>query len=250
LRSISRFSFCRRSRGICRCKARFAVIQTPSTSLRAKRSNPSCGITDAWIASSQALLAKTASDIGHKSAFSRPETPEVCKLSLKMREQGMPGARCTRGLVCKQCAKNAHEHTGTDGTLRHSLRNGFTAYIVLSPENGSFASVIGGTPPANLTPAPRRQDHTTSPYASVTLVGRDISVHRISPHVRDDREAPLIRRETRGVMPLICPTARDEYFCSRVWTDFWVICPSGCFVAGDTAFRHCERSEASHSAAC
>jgi hypothetical protein len=54
----------------------------------------------------------------------------------------MPGARCTRGLVCKQCAKNAHEHTGTDGTLRHSLRNGFTAYIVLSPENGSFASVI------------------------------------------------------------------------------------------------------------
>jgi len=25
------------------------------------------------------------------------------------------------------------------------LRNGFTAYFVLSPENGSFASVIGGT---------------------------------------------------------------------------------------------------------
>ena len=38
--------------------------------------------------------------------------------------------------------ENAHEHTGTDGTLRHSLRNGFTAYIVLSPENGSFASVV------------------------------------------------------------------------------------------------------------
>ena len=53
----------------------------------------------------------------------------------------MPGARCTRGLVCKLCIKNAHEHTGTVGTLRHSLRNGFTAYSVLSPENGSFASV-------------------------------------------------------------------------------------------------------------
>ena len=49
----------------------------------------------------------------------------------------MPGARCTRGLVCKQCAKNAHEHTGTDGTLRHSLRNGFTAYAELSPETNS-----------------------------------------------------------------------------------------------------------------
>ena len=54
----------------------------------------------------------------------------------------MPGARCTRGLVCKTHIENAHEHTGTVGTLRHSLRNGFTAYNVISPENGSFASVV------------------------------------------------------------------------------------------------------------
>ncbi len=42
-----------------------------------------------------------------------------------------------------QCAqtKCAHEHTGSAETLRPSLRNGFTAYNVLSPENGSFASV-------------------------------------------------------------------------------------------------------------
>ena len=36
----------------------------------------------------------------------------------------MPGARCTRGLVCNSAQRNAHEHTGTDGTLRHSLRKG------------------------------------------------------------------------------------------------------------------------------
>ena len=36
---------------------------------------------------------------------------------------------------------------------------------------------------------------------------RALSVHRISPHVRDDREAPLIRRETGGVMPT---DLRDE----------------------------------------
>jgi hypothetical protein len=54
----------------------------------------------------------------------------------------MPGACRTRGLVCN-CAleKHAHEHTGAAGAFRHSLRNGFTAYSVLSPENGSFASV-------------------------------------------------------------------------------------------------------------
>jgi hypothetical protein len=37
--------------------------------------------------------------------------------------------------------KLAHEHTGQRETLRPSLRNGFTAYFVLFPENGSFASV-------------------------------------------------------------------------------------------------------------
>ena len=161
----------------------------------------------------------------------------------------VPGARCTRGLVCKNSGR-AHTSIQVHRNTRHSLRNGFTAYLVLSPENGSFASVAGGISLAGLTPAPRRQDHTTSPYASATLVRRDISVHRIPPHVRDDREAPLIRRETRGVMPLICPTARDEYFLGEGWTDFGVICPSGCFVAHNTASRRCERSEAIHSAAC
>jgi hypothetical protein len=38
--------------------------------------------------------------------------------------------------------KRAHEHTGSAETLRPSLRKGFTAYFVLFPENGSFASVI------------------------------------------------------------------------------------------------------------
>jgi hypothetical protein len=60
-------------------------------------------------------------------------------------------------------AKDAHEHTGSAGASRPSLRNGFTAYFVLFPENGSFASVAGKTLSrlADLTPAPRRQNHTT-----------------------------------------------------------------------------------------
>jgi hypothetical protein len=53
-----------------------------------------------------------------------------------MREQGIPGARCTRGLVCKSAQKNAHEHTGSAEAIRHSPRNGFTAYFVLSPATG------------------------------------------------------------------------------------------------------------------
>src|SRR6266404_9730882 len=55
----------------------------------------------------------------------------------KKRAQEMPGARCTRGLVCKIVRKNAHEHTGSAEALRHSLRDGFTAYIELSPATNS-----------------------------------------------------------------------------------------------------------------
>jgi len=53
----------------------------------------------------------------------------------------MPDARCTRGLACDVVEESAHEHTGSAENIRHSLRNGFTAYFMLSPENGSFASV-------------------------------------------------------------------------------------------------------------
>ena len=59
-------------------------------------------------------------------------------------KEGAGNAGCTlhpRSRV-QLCAKNAHTSIQVQPeTLRHSLRNGFTAYIVLSPENGSFASV-------------------------------------------------------------------------------------------------------------
>ncbi len=41
----------------------------------------------------------------------------------------MPGARCTRGLVCRLERKCAHEHTGSAEALRHSLRNGFNGFL-------------------------------------------------------------------------------------------------------------------------
>jgi hypothetical protein len=37
--------------------------------------------------------------------------------------------------------ENAHEHTGTGGAFRPSLRSGFTAYFALSPVNGFLATV-------------------------------------------------------------------------------------------------------------
>ena len=127
----------------------------------------------------------------------------------------MPGARCTRGLVCNVHEECAHEHTGAAESIRHSLRNGFTAYGVLSPENGSFASVAPWKllPPGALTPAPRRQDHTLLPYALSrrSSVGT-ASVHRNPPHVRDDGTNAPLSRDGMGEMYSVSGVGVKEYF--------------------------------------
>ena len=124
----------------------------------------------------------------HTFAFSRRISPEACNLVVppqKQREQGMPGARCTRGLVCKWQKENAHEHTGTVGTLRHSLRNGLTAYAVLSSAtnsschrrwriNGRSKARLGSNNLRQLDTSNGCQDHTVLPYASAPFVLRAV----------------------------------------------------------------------------
>src|ERR1700724_4638376 len=119
----------------------------------------------------------------------------------------MLGARCTRGLACKIVQKNAHEHTGSAEAIRHSLRNGFTAYAVLSPENRALLSPsphgswhvgpVGlSAPPQDLTPTaeasgprdfavrfgivrPARRCPLTENRPANTLHARHRRVHRI-----------------------------------------------------------------------
>src|SRR5438874_9555500 len=77
-------------------------------------------------------------------AFSRRIAPEVCIVVCpprNQRAQGRPGTCCTRGLACDLRKQSCTRAYRAAGTLRPSLRNGFTAYFVLFPENGSFASV-------------------------------------------------------------------------------------------------------------
>ena len=144
--------------------------------------------------------------------------PRFCQTtSALLQSEGAGKAGCAphpRSRV-RLCAKrHAHEHTGSAEASRPSLRNGFTAYFALFPENGSFASVARQTlsRPSDLTPAPRRQNHTTSPYASATLVCHGIRVHRISPRVSDDGQRPSSRGETAVLMPLIWVKTEAEYF--------------------------------------
>jgi hypothetical protein len=80
----------------------------------------------------------------------------------------MPDARCTRGLACKTGNENAHEHTGSAEALRHSLRNGFTAYTALS----SASEFVFVTVAAGLTAdRPGWIDFATDSLAPATGVG-------------------------------------------------------------------------------
>src|SRR6202022_301840 len=74
---------------------------------------------------------------------------------------------------------NAHEHTGSAEAIRHALRNGLRLISRSPRRSGFLVTVAGGVLTANLTPASRRQDHTTSPSAFVPFVNGTISVHRI-----------------------------------------------------------------------
>src|SRR3954452_14552508 len=92
-------------------------------------------------------LRRTSAPLGnhkHTFAFSRRIAPEACWRLFALdgqRAQGRPGARCTRGLMRNVHKECAHEHTGPAESIRPSLRNGFTAYFVISPVNGFLATV-------------------------------------------------------------------------------------------------------------
>src|SRR5215208_7682059 len=95
----------------------------------------------------------------------------------------------------------------------HRIHPAFPHAMVLTVSFG-LSPVIGLcchrrlASPRNLTPASRRQDHTTSPSASAPFVSGAISVHRIPPRVRDDRDTPLRVGRDGGTTELIW--VRDE----------------------------------------
>jgi hypothetical protein len=126
----------------------------------------------------------------HTSAFPRPNAPEVFisfRTSFKKRAQGMPDARCTRDLMRNVHEECAHEHTGqrrtSDIPCAMVLR-----LITSSPRRTALLPPLRPEkqlPPGALTPAPRRQDHTSLPYALAPFAIGTTSVHRNPSHVRE-----------------------------------------------------------------
>src|SRR3954451_4666162 len=142
-----------------------------------------------------------------------PEVLQIVSPFSIQRAQGMPDARCTRGLVSKCAQKVRPRAYRAAESIRHPLRSGFTAYSVLSPENGSFASVapweIERLPEA-LTPAPRRQDHTPLPYASCTFAWHTPRPPHPVPRSLRSR-APLLPGGTPRFVPVIWGSCKQKY---------------------------------------
>src|SRR3954470_21932267 len=111
----------------------------------------------------------------------------------------MPGARCTRSLAWEKIEPYERRHREV-----HRFHPAFPHAMVLTvssvifPVIGFVVTVISGILPANLTPASRRQNHTTSPSAARTVRQQHVRVHRIPSRVRDDRERPLVGRDGAG----------------------------------------------------
>ena len=130
----------------------------------------------------------------------------------------MPGARCTRGRVCSVESTRVSNHRYA-AINRHSLRDGFTTYVVLSPGTGLFCPRRSRDHPATLMPASGHQDHTPSPSAPVSLVLRHCRVHRIPlPTSVTTAKRPSCGSGTAGRIHNFCFSEREIFARGQLTT--------------------------------
>ena len=137
--------------------------------------------------------------------------------SKKKRAWGMPGAWRTRSLVCARSSKNAHEYSQR-GRQNHpaSPRNGLRLMASSPRRSGSFASVACGmSSHADLTPASRRQDHTSLPSASVPFVIGTSASTASRPAFVTIASRPFRWDETAANTQLIWLACEEQIFLRR-----------------------------------
>jgi hypothetical protein len=132
----------------------------------------------------------------------------------------MPGAQCTRSLACAVVVQDAHEYSQRSHRKSPGIpaRNGFNGFLRTLPGDRAFLSPSLANESANLTPASRRQDHTTSPSASKTLS----SQAPLASIASNPASVTIAIRPSSGVdgrgYKAICGFGKPEYFFHRDWT--------------------------------
>ena len=104
----------------------------------------------------------------------KPSPPE------NQRARVMPDARCIRGLACKRRRKRTRAYRAAEAFPTFPAQWLYGLSRALPGESGLLVTVApriwrsqkpgwAGTPPQDLTPASRRQDHTILPYAALVF---------------------------------------------------------------------------------
>ena len=167
----------------------------------------------------------------YEAAFSRRNSPELCFDFTLSRKRGRREDRvhAAPAVSCANAHKrNAHEHTGTGGASRPSPRNGFTAYFVLSPVNGFFATVAAqGVNPAQLDASTAASE----PHDFAVRVCQPRQSWLPRPPHPTARFVTIANRPScrvgRRRNELICTRTKGEYFRAGYWTKCWRDLPDG-----------------------
>jgi hypothetical protein len=131
----------------------------------------------------------------------------------------MPGARCARSRMCSVESTRVSHH-GHTGATRHSLRNGFTAYFVLSPVTGLFCHRRLADNSAKLDASVGASGPHGFAVRVSALVSSAARVHRIPHPTFVTCATPLFRDGTAGHVHLIWVRREQKYFCEGGWTGF------------------------------
>jgi len=118
----------------------------------------------------------------------------------------MPGARCTRGLVCQVAQKRRTRAYRWSGNTPTSPAQWLYGVLRALPGGAGLLSPspLRSLLLTSLAPASRRQDHTTWPYASAFSSGAKIHLTPKRPsHPRPyvswrSRSAPRVGRDARS----------------------------------------------------
>jgi hypothetical protein len=141
-----------------------------------------------------------------RSFFNQPCPPN-------QRAQGRPDARCTRGLMCD--VQQRMLHMSIQVQRRTPGLPCAMALRLIRVRPGDRLSCHHHrqrlSPRHDLTPAPGRQAHTISPYASAALVSRSFASTAPCPSFATMANAPLTGQDA-GFLRCFYLTVEAEYF--------------------------------------
>jgi hypothetical protein len=146
-----------------------------------------------------AALAMTVSRHAYKS---RGAVHPRFAFSFRPKEGvGNAGCQRTRSRACSVESTRVSHH-GCAETPGIPARNGFNGFLRTLPGDRAFLSPssLRSLLPKSLTPASRRQDHTTSPSATKRFrLERSFASTASRPNVRDDGQRPSLKDRTARI---------------------------------------------------